>query len=32
LLRSRDRLRALDRLRRLRCGERRLLFGIRFRS
>jgi hypothetical protein len=32
LLRSRDRLHALDRLRRLRCGERRLLFGIRFRS
>ena len=32
LLRSRDRLHALDRLRWLRCGERRLLFGIRFRS
>jgi len=32
MLRSRDRLHALDRLRRLRCGERRLLFGIRFRS
>ena len=32
LLRSRDRLHALDRLRRLGCGERRLLFGIRFRS
>jgi hypothetical protein len=32
MLRSRDRLHGLDRLRRLRCGERRLLFGIRFRS
>jgi len=29
--RSRNRLDALDRLRRLRCGERRLLFGIRYR-
>jgi superfamily II DNA or RNA helicase len=32
LLRSHDRLQALDRLRQLRCGQRRLLFGIRFRS
>jgi predicted Fe-S protein YdhL (DUF1289 family) len=31
IVRSRDRLDALDRLQRLRCGERRLLFGIRFR-
>ena len=31
IARSRDRVDALDRLRQLRCGERRLLFGIRFR-
>ena len=31
VVRSRVRLDALDRLRRLRCGERRLLFGILFR-
>ena len=31
LVRSRIRSNALERLRRLRCGERRLLFGIRFR-
>ena len=31
MVRSRVRLDALDRLRRLHCGERRLLFGIRFR-
>jgi hypothetical protein len=31
IARSRDRVDALDRLRRLRCGERQLLFGIRFR-
>ncbi|HEU5258315.1 MAG TPA: helicase-related protein [Vicinamibacterales bacterium] len=31
IARSRDRVDALDRLRQLGCGERRLLFGIRFR-
>jgi superfamily II DNA or RNA helicase len=31
MVKSRVRLDALERLRRLRCGERRLLFGIRFR-
>jgi len=31
MAKSRARLDALDRLRRLRCGERRLLFEIRFR-